>query len=206
MAIEKYDIQPLFATPHLRADIGHAISAKQVQFIKDLPMVRNVDNYITEDLYILKRPELKSINIAIQEALDIYSQAVMGIDQRIVATQSWALKNQPGVGMPAHAHSNSIVSGVLYYCELVPPVARIVFNRETAYQRIQLSPLKERQNLYNTPANVMVPKTNEVILFPSDLNHMIETNETQTPRRAIAFNSFVTGKIGDYRDASELYL
>ncbi len=61
MAIEKYDIQPLFATPHMRADIGHAISEKQVQFIQDLPMVKNRDNYISEDLYIFKLPELKSI-------------------------------------------------------------------------------------------------------------------------------------------------
>lgn len=206
MAIENYDIQPLFATPHMRADIGHAISAEQVQFIKDLKMIKNKDNYISEDLYIFKRPELESINLAIQEALDIYAQAAMGIDQRIVVTQSWALMNQPGVGMHAHSHSNSIVSGSLYYCELPKPVSRVVFDRNATYQRIQLNPLKERQNLYNTPANVLVPKTNEVILFPSDLNHLIEANESDQPRHAIAFNSFVTGTIGDYRDVCELTL
>ncbi len=206
MAIENFDVQPLFATPHMRADIGHAISDEQVQFIKDLPMVKNVDNYISEDLYIFKLPELKSISVAIQEALDIYSQAVLGIEQRLVVTQSWSLMNPKGIGMPAHAHSNSIVSGSLYYTDLPDPVARVVFNRNIMYQRIQLNPLKERQNLYNTPANVMVPKSKEVILFPSDLNHLIEANESDEPRYAIAFNSFVKGKIGDYRDACELYL
>ena len=74
------------------------------------------------------------------------------------------------------------------------------------YQRLQMDPVKERQNLYNTPANVLVPKSKEVILFPSDINHMIEANESDQPRRAIAFNAFVTGKIGDYRDVCELYL
>ena len=202
----KFEIQPLFATPYMRADVGHAISAEQVKFIQNLPMVQNRANMISEDLYIFNRPELKSIADAVQNALNIYARDVMGISQTIYVTQSWALLNQPGVGMHSHAHSNSLISGSLYYCDLPEPVSRVVFDKHTAYQQLEIRPDNDRRNLYNTAVNVVTPKQGEVLLFPSSINHMIENNGSQDLRRAIAFNTFIKGKFGDYRDVSELHL
>ncbi|MEO0714691.1 MAG: putative 2OG-Fe(II) oxygenase [Pseudomonadota bacterium] len=204
MPIQSYDVQPLFATPIFRADISHAITADQILYVQELKMVTNRENQISEDLYIFRHPQLKRMAEAVQEALDIYARDVMGIRQTIEITQSWALMNQPGVGMHPHAHSNSIVSGSLYYCDLPQPVSRVFFDRHIAYQQIELPPLPDKQNLYNTPANVITPKQGEIILFPSNLNHMIEANAAAQPRRAIAINSFVRGTVGNYRDVSEL--
>lgn len=206
MTITEYDIQPLFATPYLRANVGHAISEEQIEFIQNLKMVKNRDNYISENLYIFEEPELKSIADVIQEALDAYATKVLGITQKIYVTQSWSLLNQENVGMHSHAHSNSLVSGSLYYCDLPEPVSRIIFDRHVMYQRIELTPEAGRANLYNTPTNVLTPRSKEVILFPSDINHAIEPNASTELRRAIAFNCFVKGKFGDYRDVSELQL
>ena len=41
MAIKDYGVQPLFAEPLFRADIGHAITPDQVEFIKNLKMINN---------------------------------------------------------------------------------------------------------------------------------------------------------------------
>ncbi|MCB1643815.1 MAG: hypothetical protein KDI36_00110 [Pseudomonadales bacterium] len=204
MPIEKFEIQPLFAIPYARADLGHAITPDQIDYVKNLKMVRNRDNLISENLYIFEEPELKVLAAAVQEALDRYARDVMGISQKLYVTQSWALMNPPNVGMHAHAHSNSIVSGSLYYCELPEPVSRVFFDRHTMYRQIELNPENDRRNLYNSPINMITPKTNELFMFPSDINHMIEANGSSEPRRAIAFNSFVKGRIGDYRDVSEL--
>ncbi len=206
MTIESYEIQPLFATPYFKANIASAISAEQVTFIKNLKMIRNRDNLISENLYIFEAPELRSIKEAVQEALDIYANEVMGIDQKLYVTQSWSLRNEPRVGMHSHSHSNSIVSGSLYYCELPRPLSRVIFDKSTAYQRLELNPLREKQNLFNTPINVLTPDTHELIMFPSDLNHQTEANLSDLPRDAIAFNSFIKGKLGNYRDVSELSL
>lgn len=201
-----YNVQPLFATPIFRANVGHAISAEQIEYIQNLKMIQNRDNFISEDLYIFKHPELASIAEAVDEALKIYAREVMGIPQTLYVTQSWALMNQSNVGMHAHSHSNSLVSGSLYYCELPEPVSRVVFDKHTMYQQLELNPLQEKQNIFNTPVNVITPETNEVLMFPSDLNHQIEANESNEPRRAIAFNSFIKGELGNYRDVSELTL
>ncbi len=202
----KYNIQPLFATPYMRANISAAISAEQIDYVKSLKMIKNRDNLISEDLYIFEHVALKSVKDAVQEVLNVYATEVMGLTQTLYVTQSWALANPPGIGMHAHAHSNSVVSGSLYYCSLPAPVSRVIFDRHTSYQRLELNPIREKQNLYNTPVNVVTPEAGEVLLFPSEVNHMIEQNAAQELRCAIAFNAFIKGKLGDYRDVSELNL
>lgn len=206
MTIEDFDVQPLFATPYFRTSIAHAMDSDQVAFIKNLKMVRNRDNLISENLYIFNEPELKKLSDVVQEALDVYADKVMGISQKLYVTQSWALINEPNVGMHAHAHSNSIISGSLYYCDLPTPLSNVVFDKHTSYRQITLNPDRERQNVFNTPINVITPQTHDLIMFSSDLNHQIEANQSSEPRHAIAFNTFVKGKLGSFRDVSELSL
>lgn len=201
-----YEVQPLFAEPFMRADIGYAISDEQIEFIKDLEMVRNRDNLISENLYILEEPELLSIKIAVQQALDIYASEVMGITQKLYVTQSWTLVNEPDIGMHGHSHSNSLVSGSLYFCDLPAPVSNMIFDRHTSYQLLQLTPEQQKQNIFNTPLNVVTPKRNDLILFSSGLQHLVEPNATGQMRHSIAFNTFIKGKLGNFRDVSELVL
>jgi uncharacterized protein (TIGR02466 family) len=201
-----YDVQPLFAEPYFRTNIGRAISEEQIRFIQNLKMVKNQINLISENLYIFEEPELASIKEAVQEALDVYAREVMGINQQIYVTQSWALTNPPGVGMHGHSHSNSVVSGSLYYCELPHPVANMVFGKHNTYQRLELKPEQGKINIYNTPTNIVTPQQNEVILFSSALEHYVEVNNSPVPRHSIAFNTFIRGTLGNYRDVSELRL
>ena len=46
----------------------------------------------------------------------------------------------------------------------------------------------------------------QLFLFPSGLQHFVEPNSSPLPRHSIAFNTFIRGKLGDYRDVSELTL
>lgn len=206
MAINNYKIQPLFAEPYFRADLGHTISDEQIEYIKTLKTVKNRENLISENLYIFEEPELDSIKVAVQEALDLYASEVMGIDQKLYVTQSWSLINNSDVGMHSHSHSNSVISGSLYYCDLPSPVASMMFNKHIVYQQLELNPLRDKQNIYNTPINIVTPKKNDLILFSSRITHFVETNNSGQPRYSIAFNSFIKGRLGNYRDVSELLL
>lgn len=206
MAIKDYGVQPLFAEPLFRADIGHAITPDQVEFIKNLKMINNKTNFISENLYIFEEKALKGIAKGVQDALDLYAKEVMGISQKLYVTQSWSLINPPNVGMHGHSHSNSIVSGSLYFTEMAEPVAGMVFDKHRTYRQLELNPERERHNLFNTPVNVVKPKVNDVVLFSSGLQHYVETNTTNQPRYSIAFNTFIKGKIGNFRDVSELTL
>ena len=204
MAITEYDVQPLFAEPYFRTKIGDAISDEQIEFLKNLKMVQNKSNLISDNLYIFELPELKSIKDKVQEVLDLYASEIMGWTQRLYVTQSWSLVNNPNVGMHGHSHSNSLISGSLYFCELPKPVASMIFDRHNNYQLLQFIPEPEKQNIYNTPMNIVTPEQGELILFNSGLQHLVETNTSNEPRYSLAFNTFIRGKMGDFRDVSEL--
>jgi uncharacterized protein (TIGR02466 family) len=206
MPVVSHEVHALFAEPYFRANIAGSISPAQVDFIKNLKMVGNTENLISENLYIFEEPELKSVKDAVQEVLDIYARDVLCIPQALYVTQSWSLTNTSNMGMHAHSHSNSILSGSLYYCELPSPPSNMVFTRHVTYQQIDLPPEHNQRNIYNTPMVRITPRQNDVILFSSRLTHMVEPNPSSTPRHAIAFNTFVKGKLGDYRAVSELAL
>lgn len=206
MSLQNYTIEPLFAEPYFRANIGHAITDFQRLFIKNLKMVKNQTNLISENLYIFEEPELKSIKNVVQDALDLYAREVLDIPHKLYVTQSWALINHPSVGMHGHSHSNSLVSGSLYYCELPDPPSNMIFDRHRTYQQLELHPDADKRSIFNTQVNVVTPRSNEVILFSSSLQHFVQANPTSEPRYSIAFNTFLKGKLGSYRDVSELTL
>jgi uncharacterized protein (TIGR02466 family) len=138
--------------------------------------------------------------------LDLYASEVMGINQQLYVTQSWSLIDRPNVTMHGYSHSNSIISGSMYYCDLPDPVSNMIFERHNSYQQLEFIPEVEKRNVYNTLANVVTPEKNKVILFPSGLQHIVEENSSDVPRHSIAFNTFIKGRLGNYRDVSELSL
>lgn len=206
MPIANYEVNALFAEPYFRANIAHAISPEQVKFIKGLKMVQNQTNLISDELYIFEKPELKSVADAVQEALDIFAREVMGITQRLYVTQSWSLVNPPNVGMHGHSHSNSVISGSLYYDELPEGSGGMIFDRHNGYQQLMFYPETGKVNIYNTTKNKVQPKKGDLILFSSSLLHWVEPNLSKQDRHSIAFNTFVRGKMGHYRDVSELVI
>ncbi|BDI61441.1 putative 2OG-Fe(II) oxygenase [Qipengyuania nanhaisediminis] len=201
-----YEVKPLFAEPYLITNIADAISDKQIEFIKSLKMQQNQMNHISDELYLFNRPELRSIKKAVHEVLATFASEVMGVEHKLEVTQSWALMNPPGVGMHAHTHSNSLVSGSLYYAPLPDPPGNMVFERANGYRQIDLRVTEGRQNVYNTPRNAVIPKHGDLVLFSSEIMHFVEPNRSQENRHSIAFNTFVRGTIGSFRDVSELKL
>lgn len=206
MMVVSHEVHPLFVEPYFRASIAGAIKPNQIAFIQGQKMFGNMENLMSENHYIFEEPELKSIKDAVQDVLDIYAREVLCIPQRLYVTQSWSLTNKPNIGMHGHSHSNSMISGSLYYCEMPSPPAGMIFTRHVSYQQIDLAPEPGKRNIYNTPINRLVPKQDEVFLFSSRLTHMVELNASDQPRHSIAFNAFVKGKLGNYRGASELIL
>ena len=101
MPVVSHEVHPLFVEPYFRANIAGSISPQQIEFIKNLKMVNNTENFISENLYIFEEPELKSIKDAIQETLDIYAREVLCIPQQLYVTQSWSLINTTNMGMHA---------------------------------------------------------------------------------------------------------
>ena len=206
MPTGEYELKALFAEPLFRISIADAITPQQIDYVKNLKMVNNQTNLISENTYIFNEPELAPLAKAVQEVLDFYASDVMGISQQLYVTQSWSLLNAPNVGMHAHSHSNSIISGSIYFCELPDPPSRMVFTRHKCYRQLDLQANAGAQSIFNARTNTITPKQGEILLFSSELTHMVEPNASSQPRYSIAFNTFVRGRLGGYRNISELHL
>ena len=58
MPVVSHEVYTLFAEPYFRANIVGSISPQQIEFIKNLKMINNPENMISENLYIFDEPEL----------------------------------------------------------------------------------------------------------------------------------------------------
>ena len=202
----EFTVKPLFAEPYFVTNIADVITPKQIAFCKKLTMIENQVNRISEELYLFNRREMASVKEAVSAALAQFAREVMGIPQRLEATQSWALENPPGVGMHGHTHSNSVVSGSLYFAPMPDPPGNMIFERHNHYRQLELEVDSDRTNIYNAPRNAIVPKQGDLVLFSSSIQHYVESNTSSQTRHSIAFNTFVRGTIGSFRDVSELSL
>lgn len=103
-----------------------------------------------------------------------------------VLLQSWiSIKNKGQQTLP-HGHPNSIISGV-YYWEPVQQPLIFVCPRTIEFGITQVP------DLTFTLDNIQ-PGT--LVLFPSYLKHSVPVNNTDIPRKSLAFNSIPTAGLG----------
>ena len=91
-------------------------------------------------------------------------------------------------------------SGV-YYVDVPQKSGGITFENFDV-QRFQLQVLDYNEN--NSDKVTIVPETDTIIFFPSEVYHKIETNESNMTRYSIAFNWLPIGEIGD--DTSDSFI
>ena len=98
----------------------------------------------------------------------------------------------PGQHSPSHFHQNSIVSGVFYIS--VEEDDGIVFTDPNAKLKDMIKFKIEEYNIWNSSTWYLPSITNELMLFPSWLDHQVKPNPKATKDRiSISFNTFAKG-------------
>jgi len=101
-----------------------------------------------------------------------------------------------------HSHPNSFVSGVLYFdCDINND--KIKFTK-SEYQ--QISPEVENYNLWNSHMWWFHVGTGDLVMFPSSTLHQVEAKKGTNTRISLAFNTFISGLIGEPECLNELNL
>jgi uncharacterized protein (TIGR02466 family) len=98
-------------------------------------------------------------------------------------TQSWVSHKSPGQYHTMHTHANSVVSGV-YYFEDIDENSPIVFHHTVSSNNLNTMDVPT-----NGPfsASLRVHKNN-IVMFPSYLNHSVPINKSNKVRKSLAFN------------------
>jgi len=198
------NFENLFPTPIGRLDLNKPFTKKEIQFINGLKRRPNIGNETSVDNYIFKHKELKRVSDLIDKAINEYYKEVYSPanDVRLYVTQSWANYSKTGAYHHKHHHPNSIVSGVLYV-NAISELDRIYFynNKEPMLK----APVKD-WNAWNSQSWWLPVATNNIVLFPSTLEHMVENVVNADERVSISFNTFVIGILGDNKELTELIL
>jgi uncharacterized protein (TIGR02466 family) len=173
-------------------------------FLAGQPQRPNDGNTSSEDKYLLKQKKLLNLRQFIEKSLHEYFMATYcpKNDAHLKITQSWLNWTKPGQFHHKHAHPNSLISGC-YYVNAHKDSDKIFFYRN-GYQQIKFPPAE--WNPYNSESWWYPVGTNDLVLFPSSLTHMVQPVEGEDTRISLAFNTFPIGVIGDENELTALKL
>ncbi len=161
-------------------------------FVTNASSSGQADCSITETFNLLDNlPFLKE---KINEQIEFYLHKIFFYKMNYRFSTSWATKTNFKGFTQKHVHSNSFLSGVYY------PIGNKNFKIKFYKKRSNIWNIeKEKINEFNMQDCILeIHDNNVLILFPSDLEHSIVSNEENVERYSIAFNINPKGLIGTY--------
>ena len=179
------------------------ITEKEIKFIAKQETRGNTGNTTSIDNNILENREMKKLKQFIEKSLKEYFQNIYVPKNNVepYITQSWCNYTKEGQYHHKHAHPNSFISGV-FYVQADKTKDKIYFYKEE-YKQIKI-PAKE-YNLFNSESWWFETGTNDLVVFPSNLTHMVE-KVVGKERISLSFNTFLKGYIGEDTELTGLHI
>jgi uncharacterized protein (TIGR02466 family) len=181
-------IWPLFAKPIFKRAVD--ISGVDLSSVK---WAKNYNNWISESQNILAEPEFKNLAESVYDGLCEYFYGVMQAKDsvEIYFTESWFNKTEKGQMHHRHWHPNSIVSGIVYLeADGTSGGTKFITSQ---YDTIEYG--INSANIYNSRSWTVDPEVGTMVLFPSNVEHMVVEYQGEKPRITLSFNSFVRGHV-----------
>lgn len=200
-------IESVFPTPVLFDTFYRPLTTSELDYAKHVSLRRNVQNSSSIETYVLKQPIFQELNVWIESKAKEFFQHLYqpSGNVELYITQSWVNHSQVGEEHHVHAHPNSIISGV-FYLDADPIVDKITFVK-TITKDIDLIP--KEYNQFNSNTWYYTVGTNALVIFPSNLKHMVD-KVVESPNRktriSLSFNTFIRGHINPGIELSELIL
>tara|TARA_R100001369_G_C3266087_1_gene159086 strand:- start:102 stop:740 length:639 start_codon:yes stop_codon:yes gene_type:complete len=206
-------IDGLFCTPIYRSVIPDSLyglfTQSEQKFFEDSKekVNKNAGNVNTRDTYILDNTKLKSLKHKVMSHVESYFEKVYAPSTNVIPyiTQSWINYTNENEFHHKHSHANSLVSGVLYLNADID-LDSITFYTTRPSQTIKIDPREDSYNVFNSSQWNYPVKTGDIVLFPSSIDHSVDTKEGKNTRMSLAFNVFVKGTIGSTKGLAELKL
>ena len=178
---------------------------KDISRIIKRGVYKNYGNSTTEDHNIFNN-RLEKIKRFCELHLDNYIKQIIVPNKKInlYITQSWLNVTKPNEFHHEHFHQNSIISGV-FYVSTVENDSITFFDPNSKIKNL-IKITTNEYNPFNSTDMTFSVKDNQLILFPSWMNHSVQANKSTKDRISISFNTFVRGSIGVSDDLNELVL
>lgn len=200
-------IVELFPIPIFRDNISRQFTQEEMDCFLSAERKVNVGNISSKEQYVLRNSILAPLHNLLEQKVKEYFQLVHNPEEgvNIYITQSWLNYSEVGQHHHRHCHPNSFISGVLYINASAISDKLHFYKRE--YTQIFVKPVE--YNIWNSGSWWLPVKNGDLLLFPSSLEHMVESieeDESRDTRISLAFNTFVNGPLGNYEQSNELKL
>lgn len=188
-------IHNLFPNPVGIYNLNCDLTEKELSFVKKQKTRPNMGNKTSVDNAILRHKAMTNLRDFIETSVGNYFTTVHNPKHKVNLriTQSWLNYTEPGQYHHKHAHPNSFISGV-FYPQANRETDKIYFYRD-GFQQIKLPP--ENWNVWNSESWWFEVGTGDLVIFPSSLQHMVETVQGKQTRISLSFNTFPVGNIGE---------
>lgn len=189
-------ITPMFCKPLIEVNIDIDTIDMEKNFFKlKFEKHNNTDECeLTVDMNIINKPNFKKLKNIIDKVVVDVNSNVWKINKKLNISTSWLTKTHKNGESALHNHLNSLYSGVFYFQDS-SPITFTSFRSNTIYD-----PPYEN-NVYNSEKWTIHPKKNTLILFSSEVPHLIEKNKNEKLRYSLAFNLLPKGILG-YKDST----
>ena len=198
-----YELIPLFPQALYRA-VFRPLTANETRIIDEFPVKKQqLGNHTSHAPYFLSEPGLENLKKDLEEHIDTYVKEIMKVDYEVYITNSYKNVTKPGDQHIVHNHSNSIISGCLYlrssYIQPTISFTRGNFPYLLAFEPKEFTP-------FNALEWTIPVEDNNIIIFPSTMNHYVKPNNSNKERLSLAFNTFVRGNISTQYTGADLIL
>lgn len=119
-------------------------------------------------------------------------KGILNFDTEIQITTSWFTRTFPNGYCTEHSHCNSWYSAVLYFGDYDDSSSKIMFKTDSP--RILVDQIKN--NFLNSTWLTLSPQQGMIIIFPSEVRHLVTPNNSENIRYSLAFNIMPKGTVG----------
>lgn len=193
-------IHYLFPTPVYVTNVTEDFSKENEQLNKFEIVKVGSGNFGDRSLntYVLDDYRLGKLSRWILQQVESFSNQELFKDaevKRYVFLQSWVSVKQPQQHHNPHSHANSVISGVYYWEEVKQPLVFL------SSRHIEFGPTQ-----HNNGQFILEVKPGTLVLFPSHVMHTVPSNNTDTPRKSLAFNCIPTIGLGCHEHLTHINL
>ena len=194
-------IIPLWVTPVYIGEIDSASTYESalnsVEWIR--PKVNN--GYITKNVNLLENMLFSKLKKEIENHIEIYTKDICKFNNDInfYITNSWGVKHSKDDWAGRHYHVNSLFSGIVYIkCDNTS--GDLTLYKGITHKTITPVDLEFKHtewNMFNSITHTITPCQNQIIIFPSHVEHSVDNSTSNNDRLAIPFNVYFKGQLGE---------
>lgn len=201
----EYQVIPFAGYPICLIKTNKQLTNKELSFFDSLG--QRTHEYgglqLTNQDNILNNKELKKVKKFIFDYFNEYVEKVLEIDNKFVMCNSWGTLQNKGNYHPLHSHRNAFFSSV-YYISAEESSITFTTQKSKIMEGYYVDYKIKNYNCFNSTSWKLDIESGDLVIFPGELAHHSEPNQSKNKRKIIGASYFIKGTLGVETDYNRM--